>query len=123
MEAVRTHGDWEGWLSFFVKGVAQQAEESVDRTLALDELRHRYEDEYGGVQYAKNRLACNLFEQPYVTTKTVADILDVERSTAYRAIDALEDEGVLEEVTGKERNKEYRAKEIFDILERPPQTY
>jgi len=123
MEAVRTHGNWEGWLWFFVEGVAQQAEESVDRTLALDELRHRYEDEYGGVQYAKNRLACALFEQPYVTTKTVTDMLDIEQSTAYRAIDALEDEGVLEEVTGKERNKEYRAKEIFDILERPPQTY
>jgi len=123
MEAVRTRGDWEGWLSFFVKGVAQQAEESVDRTLALDELRRHYEDEYGGVRYAKNRLACKLFEQPYVTTKTVADMLDIERSTAYRAIDALEDDGVLEEVTGKERNQEYRAKEIFEILERPPQTY
>jgi Fic family protein len=123
MEGVRAHGDWEAWLSFFIKGVAQQAEESVDRTLALDELRRRYEDEYGGVQYAKNRLACTLFEQPYVTTKTVADMLDIERSTAYRAIDALEEEGVLEEVTGKQRNKEYRAREIFDILERPPQTY
>ncbi|WP_222913690.1 Fic family protein [Natrinema sp. SYSU A 869] len=123
MEAVRSYGDWEGWLSFFVRGVAQQAEESVGRTLALDELRRRYENEYGGVQYAKNRLACNLFEQPYVTTKTVAERLDIERSTAYRAIDALEDEGILEEVTGKERNKEYRAKEIFEILERPPQTY
>jgi len=123
MEAVRTRGDWEGWLSFFVKGVAQQAEESVDRTLSLDELRRRYDDEYGGVRYAKNRLACKLFEQPYVTTKTVADMLDIERSTAYRAIDALEDDGVLEEVTGKDRNQEYRAKEIFEILERPPQTY
>ena len=123
MEAVRAHSDWEAWLSFFITGVAQQAEESVDRTLALDELRRRYEDEYGGVQYAKNRLACRLFEQPYVTTKTVAELLDIERSTAYRAIDALEDEGVLEEVTGKQRNKEYRAKEIFEILERPPQTY
>lgn len=123
MEAVRTRGDWEGWLSFFVKGVAQQAEESVDRTLALDELRRRYENEYGGVRYAKNRLACKLFEQPYVTTNTVADMLDIERSTAYRAIDALEDDGVLEEVTGKDRNQEYRAKEIFEILERPPQTY
>jgi Fic family protein len=123
MEAVRTHGDWEGWLSFFVTGVAQQAEESVDRTLALDRLRRRYEAEYGGVQYAKNRLACTLFEQPYVTTKTVADMLDIERSTAYRAIDALADDGVLEEVTGNKRNKEYRAKEIFEILERPPQTY
>jgi Fic family protein len=123
MNGVRSHGDWEAWLSFFVEGVAQQAEESVDRTLALDELRRRYEDAYGGVQYAKHRLACTLFEQPYVTTKTVADMLDIDRSTAYRAIDELEAEGVLEEVTGNQRNKEYRAKEIFDILERPPQTY
>lgn len=123
MGAVRSRGDWEEWISFFVKGVAQQAEESVTRTLALDELRRSYEEEYGGVQYAKNRLACSLFEQPYVTTKTAADRLNIERSTTYRAIDALEDEGVLEEVTGKARNKEYRAKEIFEILERPPQTY
>ncbi|ELY63255.1 Fic family protein [Natrinema versiforme] len=123
MDAVRSRGDWEEWLSFFVKGVAQQASESVTRTLALDELRRSYEAEYGGVQYAKNRLACSLFEQPYVTTKTVAERLDIERSTAYRAIDTLEDEGVLEEVTGNDRNKEYRATEIFDILERPPQTY
>lgn len=123
MEAVRAYGDWEKWLSFFIKGIALQAEESVDRTLALDKLWRRYENEYGGLQYAKNQLACNLFEQPYVTTKTVADMLNKERSTAYRAIADLEDEGVLEEVTGNRRNKEYRAKEIFDILERPPQTY
>jgi len=123
MDEVRAHGNWEDWVSFFIKGVAQQAEESVNRTVALDTLRRRYEEEYGGVQYAKNRLACRLFEQPYVTTKTVAAMLDIERSTAYRAIGDLEADGVLEEVTGKQRNKEYRAKEIFDILERPPQTY
>jgi len=123
LDGVRSRGDWEEWISFFVKGVAQQAAESVTQTLALDELRRSYEEEYGGVQYAKNRLACSLFEQPYVTTKTVAERLDIERSTACRAIDTLEDEGVLEEVTGNDRNKEYRAKEIFEILERPPQTH
>jgi Fic family protein len=123
LQGVRTDGDWEAWLSFFIDGVATQAEESVTRTLALDELRRRYEDEFGGVSYTKNRLACSLFEQPYVTTRTVADRFDVEQSTAHRAITALVDEGVLEEVTGKERNKEYRAKEIFDILEQPPKTY
>jgi len=57
-----------------------------------------------------------------VTNKTVAARLDIERSTAYRGIDALHEEGVLEEVTGKERNKQYRAREIFEILERPHQT-
>ncbi|KZN24938.1 filamentation induced by cAMP protein fic [Haladaptatus sp. R4] len=123
MTAVRTDGDWEAWLSFFIEGIAKQAEESVTRTLALDELRRRYEDEYGGLAYTKNQLACTLFEQPYLTTKTVTKLFDVEPSTASRSIAALEEEGVLEEVTGKARNKEYRAKEIFDILERPPQTY
>lgn len=123
MQAVRRTGDWESWLSFFVEGVARQAEESVRRTVALDELRREYEAEYGGVSYTKNRLACTLFEEPYVTTTTVANRFDVERSTAHRAITALVDEGLLEEVTGKERNKEYRATEIFDVLERPPQTY
>jgi Fic family protein len=48
-EAVRTDGDWAGWLEFFITGVAQQVEESVDRTLALDRLRRRYQDEYGGI--------------------------------------------------------------------------
>lgn len=123
MTAVRTDGDWEAWLSFFIEGIAKQAEESVTRTLALDELRRRYEDEYGGVAYTKNQLACKLFEQPYLTTKTVTKLFDVEPSTASRAITALEGDGVLEEVTGKARNKEYRAREIFEILERPPQTY
>jgi len=64
MEAVRSHGEWEEWISFFVRGESGESpskqRESVDRTLALDELRRRYENEYGGIQYAKHRLACNL---------------------------------------------------------------
>lgn len=123
MNAVRTTGDWEHWVAFFINGIAQQAEASVDRTLALERLRRRYQNEYGGVQYAKHRLACTLFEQPYMTTTTVANMLEVDRSTAYRAINELVDDDLLEEVTGNQRNKEYRATEIFDILERPPQTY
>jgi len=123
MEGVRFDGDWAAWLSFFIEGIARQARESVDRTLSLAALRREYEAEYGGVSYTKHRLACKLFEQPYVTSKTVQRLFDVEQPTASRAITRLVDEGVLEEVTGKERNKEYRAREIFEILERPPQTY
>ncbi|WP_276248584.1 MULTISPECIES: Fic family protein [unclassified Haladaptatus] len=123
LTAVRMRGDWEAWVRFVIEGIAKQAEESVLRTQALDELRRRYEAEYGGKSYTKNQLACNLFEQPYLTAKTVMRLFDVKQSTASRAIAALQDDGVLEEVTGNARNKEYRAKEIFDILEEPPRTY
>ncbi|CQH63843.1 Fido domain protein (plasmid) [Halobacterium hubeiense] len=123
MEGVRFHGEWEAWLSFFVEGIARQAHESVERTLALADLRREYEQAYGGKSYTKNQLAVTLFEQPYVTSKTVQRLFDVEQSTASRAINELVDEGVLEEVPRHGRNKEYRAREIFEILEQPPQTY
>lgn len=123
LEAVRYNGNWEAWLSFFIQGIARQARESVDRTLSLTRLRRRYDDAYGGKSYTKNQLAVKLFEQPYITSKTVQRLFDVKQPTASRAINALVDEGVLGEVTGKGRNKEYRAREIFDILEQPPQTY
>lgn len=123
MVQVRKSGDWESWLSFFITGVRHQAEESVIRTIELDDLRRRYEAEYGDSAYTANQLACWLFEQPYVTASMVAEQFDVERSTAYRAIETLQEQGVLEEVTGQERNREFRATAIFEILERPPETY
>ncbi|WP_417936030.1 Fic family protein [Haloarcula saliterrae] len=123
MEQVRKAGEWEAWLEFFITGVRYQAEESVIRTLELEQLRRKYDQQYGGVAYTADQLACWLFEQPYVTAQTVAEQFDVEHSTAYRAIASLQDDGVLEEVTGQARNQEYRAKEIFEILERPPETY
>jgi len=64
-----------------------------------------------------------LSEQPYVTSKTVQRLFDVEQSTASRAINDLVDDGVLEEVPRHGRSKECRAHEIFEILEQPPQTY
>ncbi|MFC7070628.1 Fic family protein [Halobaculum lipolyticum] len=123
MEAIRAEGDWEAWLQFFITGIAHQAEEAVDRTIELEDLRKRYEETYGGVNYTKHKVACSLFEQPYLTSKTVQQRFDVTPATAMRAISDLVEEGLLEETTGKERNKEFRAREIFEILERPPTTY
>lgn len=123
LQAVRKTGDWEPWLSFFVTGLRNQARESVERILELRALRTRYESEYGDSNRSDARLALDLFEQPYVTATDVERRLDVSGPTAYRAIESLREEGVLEEVTGKERNREFRAAEIFEILEQPPQTY
>ena len=123
MMRVRQTGHWEPWLSFFITGVRYQAEESVTRTLELDSVRQRYEATYGDSATTADQLACWLFEQPYVTARTVGERFDVARSTAHRAIQELQEEGVLAEVTGQQRNREYRAKEIFEILERPPETY
>ncbi|MCD2205082.1 hypothetical protein [Halobacterium sp. KA-6] len=123
MEAVRKRGEWEQWVEFFVTAVRHQAEESLRRLRELRELQTRYEETYSGEARTSAKLACTLFEQPYLTASLVEELFDVSSPTAYRAINSLVADGLLEETTGKERNKEYRAKEIFDILERPPETY
>ena len=123
LEAVRQNGAWEPWVAFFLTGVRHQAEESVLRSQELRDLQGEYDQRYGGQRQADARLACRLFEQPYLTSPLVEGLLDVSGPTAYRALDALVDDGVLEETTGNQRNREYRAREIFEILEKPPETY
>ena len=116
MRAVSEEGAWEPWLRFFVEGIRQQAADAVTRTERLRELRREYEREYGHEKTATDRLAMRLFEQPYVTTAEVAELLDVSHQTARNAITELEAAGVLKETTGKERYQEFRAVDIFEIL-------
>lgn len=44
----------------------------------------------------------------------------MSRQTAYNSIEEVETEGLIAEVTGQQRNREYKAVDIFDILERAP---
>ncbi|WP_431359062.1 hypothetical protein [Halovenus amylolytica] len=53
-----------------------------------------------------------LFEDPYLDVNTAADWLDAEYSTANRLLGQLEDDGILEERTGKERNRFYRVSTV-----------
>jgi len=116
MRAVSERGDWESWITFFLDGIRQQAADAVVRTEKLRDLRKEYEREYGHEKTAADRLAMRLFKQPYVTTSDVVDLLDVSDQTARNAIGELEASDVLEETTGKERYREYRAVDIFEIL-------
>lgn len=113
MRAVSEEGAWEPWLEFFIKGIGQQAERAFDRTVELRNLRREYEREHGHEKKATDRLAMRLFQQPYVDAATVAEMLDVTDQTAWNVLSELEASGVLEETTGKQRYREYKAIDIF----------
>ncbi|AKU08154.1 helix-turn-helix domain-containing protein [Haloferax gibbonsii] len=54
----------------------------------------------------------------HFTANEVESRFDVSRQTAYNAIEELEADGLIVEATGKQRNQEYKAVDVFDILER-----
>lgn len=117
MRAVSEEGKWRDWILFFVQGIEEQARDSYERTFELLELRRDYEERYPHKK-ASHKLARSLFDLPYFTASEVEERFDVSRQTAYNAIEELESEGLLVEVTGKQRNQEYKAVDVFDILER-----
>ncbi len=118
--AVSQRGDWGEWLLFFLRGVQSQADEAHQRANLLVDLREGYQHRYQS-ERSENilELVMRLFEDPYLDVNTAADWLDVEYSTANRLVGQLEDDGILEELTGKERNRFYRASEIFEIINKP----
>jgi Fic family protein len=118
--AVSQGGDWEEWLLFFLRGVQSQADEAHRRANMLVDLREEYQRRYQS-ERSENilELVVRLFEDPYLDVNTAAEWLSVEYSTANRLVDQLEKDGILEEITGKSRNRFYRAGEIFEIINNP----
>ena len=116
MRAVSEEGAWDEWITFFLEGLRTQAAASYDRTHRLRDLQERYETEYPGSTNT-DQFARQLLQYPYFTAPDLVEYLDVSRRTAYKVVDDLEADGLIEEVTGKERGKEYKAVEVFDILQ------
>lgn len=60
-----------------------------------------------------------LFQQPYVSSNDVAELLDVTQQTTRNAIQKLEAQDILTETSGKERYSEFKPVGLFEIFDRP----
>lgn len=117
--AVRGAGDWEGWLRFFLRGVAETAKEATVTAGAIVELRERHrtlvqEDRSGGNGL---RLLDLLFQWPLVNVNFVKDRMKVTFVTANRLVKRFERLGLLEESTGRQRNRIYRYTPYLRLFE------
>ena len=118
---VTQRGEWEEWLTYFLRGITLQSEDAVERTQHLDTLLSQWKRELSGGQSRLPERALDLFvENPFWTVRGVAERLEVVFTTAQRAIDRLERAGVVAQVREQRRNRVYYAAHILDVLEAPP---
>jgi Fic family protein len=117
--AVRSSGDWEGWLDYFLDGVATIADEAVASARELFALvandRARVL-ERAGTSVAAVRLFELLPRHPIVSVAHAIRQLGVTKPTAGRAIEALEGAGVLAELTGRRRDRSWAYQSYLDRL-------
>jgi len=109
LTAVRRRGDWEGWLRFFLRGVAGVAEEATGTARSILSLREVHRELIqGSVGVSGLRLLDLLFERPLVNVNLVKDRLGVAFATANNLVSQLEDAGLLLEITGGRRGRIFR---------------
>jgi len=108
--AVRDEGDWEGWLRFFLLGVAVTAEEAADTARAIVQLREVHRELLRARNLGLNevRLLDFLFQRPLVNVRLVSELLEISDVTGSRVIDRLVQAGLLEEISARRRNRIFR---------------
>ncbi len=116
---VSQNGLWDEWVRYFLLGVEQQSKDAVKRAARLLEMRQEYRD---NLQAARSsalllQLIDDLFAHPVTTIKTAVASLGVTPRAARQNIDRLIANGILKEVSGRQRNQIFIAEEIISILE------
>ena len=121
LSAIRSDGDWEGWVSFFLEGVATaaaQAEKSIIEVATLisaDRRRLLQSPKATPVSY---RLFESLPIMPRFTTEHVRQRLETTFPTASAAIKALEELSIVTELTGQKKNRIYSYQAYVELLSR-----
>ena len=119
--AVRQDGGWDGWLRFFLRGVAETAEEATATAEAIVSLReeHRALLQEEGLGLNGLRLLDLLCRRPLVNIGLIRDELSVAFNTANKLAENLEALGLLAETTGGQRNRVFRYTPYWRLLEEP----
>ena len=120
LSAIRTEGDWIGWMLFFLSGI----------TLVADDATQRARNLYSRVSEDRQKLlattavtvtAIQLFERlpehPVVTMPLVTRLLSTSKPTAGKAIDVLLQAGILAEVGERKRDRLYQYAGYLRLLD------
>ncbi len=122
LHRVRTHSDMTQWLRFFLAGIVQTAESSIDTFKQIIALRQRIETgpmlQLGRRAENALRLMQSLYQQPVVTARYVEQMLTVNVSTATRLLNEFVKLDILKEVTGFKRNRLFYFQEYLNLFHR-----
>lgn len=120
LQAIRDYGDWEGWLRFFLAGLAFVADEA---TRIARQITARRETDRQAIATKLRRVSGRalelhdrLFHNPIVTVQTVQRMLGVNYQSANRLVSGLVETGLLREVTAQRRHRRFGYGAYLDLL-------
>ncbi|WP_425600437.1 Fic family protein [Luteimonas salinisoli] len=126
LDAVRTHGDWEGWLRFFFDGVAATSGQAVDTAQRLLRLFQDDRDRLrttGRTAGTALQLHEAFSRNPLRTSALLVKETGLSKPAISRGLTIMQDLAVIREVTGKQRYKVFAYQSYLDILSEGAQPF
>ena len=119
LQDVRETGRWEGWLDFFLTGVAETADQAFESAIRIVDL-FRADRERISAEAERTGSVLRIHEQmkrqPYVSPTHLGREIGLTPPTVNSALAKLERLGVVEEITGRKRGRVFAYREYARIL-------
>lgn len=123
LQNVRDEGDWEGWIKFFLDGIATVSLEATTTARAIVELRESHRqyiiEEFGRAAGNGLKVLESLYKTPFTTTKRVQELLDITFPPANNLIRRMVEGDLLTEVTGQDRYRVYQYRPYVALFSDP----
>lgn len=119
LDLVRTEGDWEAWLDFFLEGVEQIASNAVEtakRLLSLIQQDEQKIQRLGRSASTTLRVFRVLCEHPLATVNRICESTGLSFPAAAKGMQQLEQLDIAREITGQQRNRVFAYQQYLSIL-------
>ena len=123
LQAVRDAGDWEGWLAFFLRGIAEVSAQAAETARRILELRERHRtlitEHLGRAAGNGHRVLEHLYKHPIISVKEVKSVTGTSNPAANQLVQKLVERGIINEITGQKRNRRFRYEAYIRLFEEP----
>jgi len=119
LQKVRTDGDWESWVRFFLDGVEETATQAVDLAAQIRRLFEEDREKISKLGRAAGsalRVHDLLQHRPILSVPTATKKLKLSPPTVRASIEALEKAGIVRELSGKRRDRVFGYRRYLDLM-------
>lgn len=124
LDAVRTKGDFEGWISFYLKAIKESAADACKKAREIEKLEKQLSKKittsknFSLSESQANQVLVTLFQFPVISVAKLQNSLDVSYNTANSIIQKLAKLEILKLETKQKRNKFFRFDSYLSLLEK-----
>ncbi|WP_411031568.1 Fic family protein [Spongiimicrobium sp. 3-5] len=116
---VRTSNDIKQWFKFFLVGIIETAKESIETFDNIMKLQKEVDFKIQGLGARTSNaraVVSQLYLRPLINVQKVADLTELSLPSAYKLVNELEKLGILKEITGAKRGKQYWFDEYLNLF-------